>query len=209
MLFPNKKFYKYGIIDSWRKNMLWDCRKLHEILGVSGEDFFEIDENIWKQNGSSGCDGIMNPFYGLKHTEETKQILREMTLKLCEDPIFRQSRANYGEKNGMYGTKRNGQLNPMYGKKQSDITKEIISKKAKERYANGFVNPKKGKKLTTEQKQSISIKNSKIFKIRHPNGKIIEIKNLTKYSEDNNLNYIMMSRVSRGLSKSHKGYTKP
>jgi hypothetical protein len=55
--------------------MLWDCRKLHEILGVSGEDFFEIDENIWKQNGLSGCDGILNPFYGLKHTEETKQIL--------------------------------------------------------------------------------------------------------------------------------------
>jgi hypothetical protein len=50
MLFPNKKFYKYGIIDSWRINMLWDCRKLHEILGVSGEDFFEIDENILKQN---------------------------------------------------------------------------------------------------------------------------------------------------------------
>lgn len=189
--------------------MLWDCRKLHEILGVSGEDFFEIDENIWKQNGSSGCDGILNPFYGLKHTEETKQLLREITLKLCEDSFFRQSRANYGEKNGMYGTKRIGQLNPMYGKKQSNITKEIISEKAKERYANGFVNPKKGKKLTTEQKQSISIKNSKIFKIRHPNGKIIEIKNLTKYSEDNDLNYIMMSRVSRGLAKSHKGYTKP
>lgn len=189
--------------------MLWDCRKLHEMLGVFGEDFFEIDENIWKQNSSSGCDGILNPFYGLKHTEETKQLLREITLKLCEDPFFRQSQANYGEKNGMYGTKRIGQLNPMYGKKQSNITKEIISEKAKERYANGFVNPKKGKKLTTEQKQSISIKNSKIFKIRHPNGKIIEIKNLTKYSEDNDLNYIMMSRVSRGLAKSHKGYTKP
>jgi hypothetical protein len=27
----------------------------------------------------------LNPFYGLKHTEETKQILWEITLKLCED----------------------------------------------------------------------------------------------------------------------------
>lgn len=188
--------------------MLLDCRKLKELFDVGGEDFIEFEE-IWLSQGSSGCDGKFNSFYGLKHTEETKQVLREKTLKLLEDPEFRKTRSQAGEKNGMYGSKRFGELNPMFGKKQSDQTKKKISDKAKERYSKGFVNCNKGKKLSEETKKKISEKNSKLYVIRHPNGNIIQIKNLTKYCLENNLNYIMMIRVSKGLVKKHKGYTTP
>lgn len=189
--------------------MLFDISKLKQIFDVGGPDYLELDELLWKQNGNSGCDGVFNPFYGKKHTDETKQILREKTLKLCEDETFRMSRANCGEKNGMHGSKRFGKLNPMYGKKQSNQSKKLISKKAKERYKNGFVSPAKGAARTEEQKKMIADKNSKTFTIRHPNGEVIEIKNLMEYSRKNNLNYTMMSRVSRGIAKKHKGYTNP
>ena len=189
--------------------MLFDCRKLNKALNIDGSDYLEIDESLWKINGSSGCAGELNGFYGKKHTEETKQILREKTLKLCENPAFRDSRAQKGENNPMYGSKRFGELNPMYGKNQSEKTKELISLKAKERYKNGFINPNKGIPKTQEQKKMIAERNSKIFTIRHPNGNIIEIKNLADYCRTNDLNEIMMSRVSRGMAKKHKGYTTP
>jgi len=182
-----------------------DCRKLNEIFGVDGSDFIEIDEI----KGSSGCDGELNPFYGKKHTEETKQILKERTLKLCENEKFRMSRANYGEKNGMYGSSRFGDLNPMYGKKQSTETKRKIQEKALQRYSEGFVNPLLGTKKTESQKKQIAEKNSKTFELKNPTGEIIKIKNLEEYCRKNNLNSTMMSRVARGIAKSHKGFTKP
>jgi hypothetical protein len=185
--------------------MKFDCRKLNEIFQTNGPDYIEID----KIEGDSGCGGHLNSFYGKKHTNETKQKLKESTLKLCESEEFRKKRANYAEKNGMYGNSRFGELNPMYGKKQSEETKNKISQKAKLRYANGFKNCLSERKITEKEKQIISDRNSKIYKIISPEGKLLIIKNLTKYSKENNLNPIMMSRVSRGLAKKHKGYTTP
>jgi len=189
--------------------MLVDWRKLNKALDIDGPDYGKIDDSLWKNNGSSGSAGEFNGFYGKTHTEETKQILREKTLKLCQNPAFRESRAQKGKNNPMYGSKRFGKLNPMYGKNQSEKTKELISLKAKERYKNGYVNPNKGIPKTEEQKKMIAERNSKTFIIRHPNGSIIEIKNLADYCRINDLNEIMMSRVSRGMAKKHKGYTTP
>jgi hypothetical protein len=186
--------------------MKLDCRKLKELFEVEeGPDYIEFDVDL----GPSKSAGILNSFYGKKHTDETKKILREKTLNLLKDHEFRMSRANYGEKNGMYGSSRTGELNPMYGKKQSQETKSKISKKANLRYKNGFINPNKGKILTEEQKKVISENNSKLYKIKTPSGELIEIKNMTEYCKKNNLNPIMMSRVSRGIAKKHKGYTTP
>lgn len=186
--------------------MRWNCSKLNEFFGFDdGADFIEIDEII----GESGCSGELNSFYGKKHTEETKQKLRESTLKLCENEEFRMTRVNRGEKNGMYGSARFGELNPMFNKTQSHATKEKIKEKALERYKNGFVSPLLDKKLTESRKKSISERNSKTFTLKTPLGDIIEIRNLEEYCRNTQLNPIMMSRVSRGMAKSHRGYTKP
>jgi hypothetical protein len=107
-----------------------NCSILNDILQIDGPEF--IDMGIIE--GNSGYSGHSNGFYGKKHTEQTKEILRQKTLKLCEDESFRMSRANYGEKNGMYGVKRYAELNPMFGKKHSEETKRKISEKAKLRY---------------------------------------------------------------------------
>ena len=95
----------------------------------------------------------------------------------------------------------------MFGKKQSEETKKKIGEKVRQRYYDGLVNPRKGIKLTEKQKKKISQNNSKTFVIKHPNGNIIQITNLSQYCKENNLNAAMMSRVSRGIAKHHKGYT--
>jgi hypothetical protein len=106
------------------------CKKLNDFFGVNGPEYIIIEDV--PKNGAHA--GKLNGFYGKKHTVETKQILREKTLKLCEDVNFRMSRANYGEKNGKFGRNK-GEDNGMYGKKHSEETKRKISEKAKLRYS--------------------------------------------------------------------------
>lgn len=113
-----------------------DCTKLNRLLGIDGLTFIEIP----KPEGTSGYSGVFNGFYGKKHTEETREILRQKTLELCKDESFRMSRANYGEKNGMFGKPRNKELNPMFGKKHSKETKKKISEKAKLRFSKNEQN---------------------------------------------------------------------
>jgi len=183
--------------------MKMNCKKLNAFFNVEGPDYLEIGL-LEKNMSSKGSAGIYNAFYGMKHTESTKKELSEiMKLKCKNDEIFRVSRINYGEKNGMFGSARFGSLNPMYGKSHSAETKKKQSESAKNRIRT------KTWKLSDAQKLNISNKNSKTYKIKHPNGDILTITNLTKYCKENGLNGIMMSRVSRGVAISHKGYTKP
>jgi hypothetical protein len=111
-----------------RKKM--NCLKLNDILGIDGPEYITIP----KPDGVSGYAGSLNGFYGKKHTEETKKILREKTIELLKDEKFRMSRACYGEKNGMFGKPRSGELNPMFGKKHSVEARKLMSEKAKLRY---------------------------------------------------------------------------
>ena len=154
---------------------------------------------------SEGLVGELNPFYGKKHTEETKENLRQITLKLCEDDDFRMSRANYKEKNGMYGSQRFGELNPMWGKNHSEETKKKQSQKRKEWFKNNK-SPLIGKPCLESTKQKLSEKNSKEYKLISPEGKIIEIKNLTKFAKENNLNIGCLQQVVAGRNKSHRGW---
>jgi hypothetical protein len=179
-----------------------DCRKLNLLFDVSGPDFMEF-EDYRKNLGVNGYSGVFNGFYNKQHSEETKKKISVKMKKICEDKEFCKSRAKYGKENGMYGKSRSGKLNPMYGKKHSDETKNKISIKAKNRKYFG------GWHLSEERKKAISIRNSKEYILKSPDGKIITIKNLTQYCIKNNLNSIMMSRVARGKAICHKGYTKP
>ena len=107
-----------------------NCSKINEFFDVDGPDFITIP----KLEGNSGFEGKLNGFYGKKHTEETKQILREKTLELLKNENFRMSRICIGEKNGMYRKPRSGDLNPMFGKKHSEEARKKMSEKAKLRF---------------------------------------------------------------------------
>lgn len=155
---------------------------------------------------SEGLIGELNPFYGKKHTEETKENLRQITLRLCEDNDFRMTRRNYKEKNGMYGSQRFGDLNPMWGKNHSEETKRKQSQKRKEWFKNNK-SPLIGKPCLESTKKALSDKNSKEYKLISPEGKLIEIKNLTKFAKENNLNIGCLQHVVAGRNKSHRGWT--
>ena len=170
------------------KTIKFNCAKVNDLFEVvDGMEFIYVEVS-----GESGCDGIKNSFYGKTHTEETKQLLRESTLTLCKDENFRMSRANFGEKNGMYDSKRFGELNPMYGKQQTKEAKDKIREKAILRYQNGYKNPNIGVKLTDQRKKQIADKNSKTFILKDPHGNVISIKNIEEYSRINDLNPIMI-----------------
>jgi len=185
-----------------KKILIFNTGSLNKTFNLDnpGIDIYEEYEVF-----SKGFDGELNPFYGRKHSEKTKQILREKTLKLCEDIDFRMSRANYGEKNGMYRSARFGDLNPMWGKTHSEETKKKQSEKRKEWFKYNE-SPNKGKPCLEETKQKLSEKNSKEYKLISPEGKIIEIKNLTKFAKENNLSVGCLHQVVSGRNKSHKGW---
>jgi hypothetical protein len=182
--------------------MNFDCKKLNELFNVDGVDSLEVEIT-----GNSYMHGEMNPFYGKKHTAETKDLIREKIFLLCENEKFKKSRINYGEKNGMYGSNRLAEKNPMYGKKHTDESKQKMSMNAKERYKN-MPHPNFGRKMTNSQKLTISQNNSKTIHLKDPLGNVVEITNITKYAKEHGLNPTMLSRVFDGSCKNHKGYVK-
>jgi hypothetical protein len=184
----------------------WNTKNLDSILNIHSKNEF-IEETFLTENPND-CSGIKNGFYGKKHTKETKKIISKKIKNKCQtDEDFRKSRINIGEKNGMYGSKRFADLNPMWEKKHSKKTKLKQSEKKKEWYKNNQ-NPNKGKKLSDERKNQISEKNSKEYKLINPEGKIIQIKNLAKFAESNNLSIGCLYQVVSGRNKSHKGWKK-
>lgn len=183
----------------------FSTKKLNEIFNLGGE---QIIEEFFTSDNDSGCGSYKNGFYGKTHTEEVRKMIGERTKFLHEtDENFRNSRVNCGEKNGMYGSARFGKLNPMYGKTHNKETREKMSKNIKKYYENN-PSPNKGKKISDEIKKKISEKNSKEYKLIDPTGKVVEIKNLTKFAKDNDLSIGCLQQVVAGRNKSHKGWKK-
>jgi len=184
-----------------KKIIKFNTKKLNEAFNINFPQEILYEE----YEGVSGYEGELNPFYGKKHSEETKEKLRKITLELCKDESFRMSRANYKEKNGMYGSARFGNLNPMWGKNHSKETKIKQSEKRKEWFRKNE-SPLKGKRCLESTKKALSEKNSKEYKLISPEGKILEIKNLNKFARDNNLSDKCLRQVVSGRNKSHKGW---
>ena len=184
-----------------KKYIKLNTKKLNETFNISlpAEILYEEYEGV------SGYEGQMNPFYGKKHSEETKEKLRRITIELCKDEHFRMSRANYGEKNGMYESARFGELNPMWSKKHSEETKRKQSEKRKDWFKNNE-SPLKGKPCLESTKKRISEKNSKEYRLISPEGKTTEVKNLTKFAKENNLSIGCLRHVIAGRNKSHNGW---
>jgi hypothetical protein len=116
-----------------------------------------------KTNGGEGCPGYIyteeyrkklsenikgenNPFYGRKHTDETKQKIRELNIgkKLLEETKEKIKKSMTGENNPNYGKrgkkhtegwKKNhsdamsGEKNPFYGQKHTEENKKKMSEK--------------------------------------------------------------------------------
>jgi hypothetical protein len=184
-----------------KKISIFNTKKLNEIFNINSPPQILYEE----YEGVSGYEGELNPFYGKKHSEETKEKLRQITLELCKDEAFKMTRANYKEKNGMYNSTRFGNLNPMWGKNHSEETKLKQSEKRKEWFKKNE-SPLKGKPCLESTKKAISEKNSKQYKLISPEGRIVEIKNLTKFAKDNNLSIGCLQHVVAGRNKSHKGW---
>jgi hypothetical protein len=184
----------------------WNIENLDSLFHIKSYD--NIIEDKFQVEESSGCEGIKNGFYGKTHTEETKQKISNKIKNLCKnDENFIRSRANIGEKNGMYGSARYGSLNPMWGKTHSEETKDKQRQKRKEWYKNNE-NGNKGKKISDTRKKEISKRNSKKYKLISPEGEVIDIVNLTQFAKDNNLSIGCLQQVVSGRNKAHRGWKK-
>ncbi len=172
---------------------------------------------------------------GCKHSEESKQIMREKaTGRLVTNETKEKLRSislerfSIKENHPMYGVK--GIENPRYGMFQSDETKSKISKansgkkhgprteKWKQDMSirmSGENNPMYGKSSwsgkhhtedTKEKLRSSKEGNMKSMTVTFPDGKVMVVKGVRKFCKDNDLNYIMVGKVLKGVWKHHKGY---
>jgi len=185
-------------------------------LEISYMRFFDSSNNIVAWNSEEIVVNYLNPFDNKLHryfvdfwaqTKNGDKFLIEIkphSQCLSEERKMEISkkRSRKGSDNGMFQSARFGELNPMYGKIQSDETKQKISLANK-----GKPSKRKGKRLTEEQKKNMEGVNSKSWVFLY-NGEKVEFVNLKKYSKEHGLNETCMSRVYRGISVIHKGYTK-
>lgn len=70
-----------------------------------------IPGESWRKKKSESMKGENNPFYGKKHTQETKNLISRKNKGRCS-----------GKRNPMHGVRLIGELNPMYGKKRPDLS---------------------------------------------------------------------------------------
>ena len=105
-----KAFLKYGI-DNFKFTIIEECSdedmSNREIFWINKLNTCVKDKNSWGYNMTHGGEclyGEENPFFGKKHSKETKDKLSE------------------------FAKARTGSLNPFYGKKHSEETKQKISK---------------------------------------------------------------------------------
>ena len=90
----------------------------------------------------------------------------------------------------------------------SEETKNILSKKAKERYISKENHPSFGRTHSLETKEKIANKKAKSYTFISPEGEIVSIFNLKQFCENYNLNYSLMNKVWNEKREHHKGWTK-
>jgi len=168
---------------------------------------YELEESEIKKYGRVGFDenGILlnilesgrppcfrgedHPFYGKKHTEETKKKVSESIKEGYE----------------------NGRVHPFLGKNHTEESKEKnrqkhLGKKLSPETIEKIRNANIGKEQTDYQKQRAREANEKTWKVITPEGEEVIITNLRQYSLERGLDPGNMMHVARGRQKQHKGY---
>ncbi len=137
-------------------------------------------------DGDSNCHGENNPHYGLKHSDEWKN---------------EASKRNIGEKNPMFGKKKNAKLNEIHRTrmlKNNPMWNEEVKRK------NSLVRTGRKAKPETIQKMSDSL--SKEWHLISPENELIKVKNLKKFCDQLGINVSNMHKVCTGKRKSYKGW---
>lgn len=153
---------------------------------VEETSYYQIIVEPLEENLSESYAGTLNPFYGMKHTEEWKK--------------------NHSER-------MSGENNPFYGKRHTEETKRLISEKKRGSIITEAVKEKlrkinTGKKMKPESIAKTVAANQKTWYLTTPDGEEIVVENLSKYCRENNLDQRNMSKMYNGLQKTSKGYTR-
>ena len=120
--------------------------------GQMSNDIYNLEQNIkeWFKNHpvrfkkskkfSDSCKGVLNPFYGKKHTNETKQFLSkkqtgvpihsEKWKKCLSKKMMLNNIGGFGKDNGFYGKKHTEETRKIIKLKRA---KQIISEETKEK----------------------------------------------------------------------------
>lgn len=170
-----------------------------DCIATIGRLDFSVGPLLNKTNG-----GDKGPI-GMKHTEETKNKISQA--------ISGEKHPNYGKK----GPETNG-----YGYKHTEEAKNKISKnhskhwlnKTKsEETKNRISKSKKGTKMhlnTFEALKKYNEENEryniKIWKLTSPNGKIIIVRGLQKFADENNLTRSKLIAIANNKRNHHKGW---
>jgi hypothetical protein len=145
--------------------------------------------NILESGRPPSFKGENHPFYGKKHTEESKRKMSETEKKKFSD----------------------GMVHPLLGKNHSQETIDKIKKSKKgqkpsEKAIQNSIESRLGKPQTDYQKQRAREANEKTWRIITPEGEEVIITNLRQYSLERGLDPGNMMHVAAGRQKQHKGY---
>ena len=113
----------------------------------------------------------------IKHSEETKNILREKAIKQWENPRAR--------------------------KKQSEISKKLWENP---QYKDKMIRAAKKRALDPSEQKRLMCISAKKYILTTPAGETFEIFNLKKFCKEKLLNYGAMNKVASGKKKHHKNW---
>jgi len=209
--------------------------RLHSAIRKYGPDAFMIEQLAVSQHLHHTLD-VLEPMYIVLYNSITNgyntlsggsvrthyEHTKEARFKMSRNNVWRgQDRS--GDKNPMFGrthtaaskaamSQRLQGTQSRLGMTHTEATKDKISTKAKQRFANGFVSPWKGKSLPAEMIARISaskigkVSYSKTYSITRPDGTHETIANMADYCRLHGLNRGNMSSVAKGTLPHHKGY---
>jgi hypothetical protein len=184
------------------------CQKMAEIFHVEYKPSLLLNEELILI--SDNCFGELNSFYGLKHTEETKNNLSLLMKSLRKDPNSSYNTSDYKDKQSKCLSNKwkdhNSKFHKIDRKKQSEKIKKLRLD------PNSVYNTKEYLNLVgLKSKERFNDKNfrskyEKSYEITNPNGNIFIIKGLTNYCKENNLKLSMFKNMLSGVSKKDHGW---
>lgn len=165
---------------------------LHKLWDVDNNPHFANQAKQTSEKFCCSAQGEDNPFFGQKHTKESRQKISEARRGKCT-----------------------GENNPNYGKPLAEKTRKKISEARKGKY-KGKDNPFYGKEHTEESRQKMSKANTgeknhrydhTIYKWKHKDKTEIVQMTQRQFINHYGLDSRSVSKVIKGKRKHHKGWS--